>query len=136
MTNPTYYGLTKIDDYLDRFRYLKIGGGLGEETFGWARQMNQSFYRSSEWRSIRDSVIVRDEGMDMAYFGMPIQGKIIVHHIVPITLEDVRRGSDILFDTDNLVCVSHLTHNAIHYGDEKLLPKPMIERAPGDTILW
>lgn len=136
MHDRSYFGLMKIDDYISRFHYLKIGGGLGEETFGWARQLNQGFYRSREWRKTRDAVIVRDEGMDMAFYGRPIRGKIIVHHIMPITLQHIEQGSDLLLDMNNLVCVSHLTHNAIHYGDESLLPKDLVERSPGDTKLW
>lgn len=136
MNDPSYRGLIKIPRYLDRFEYLKIGGSIGAETFGWAREMNQSFYRSMEWRRIRDSVILRDEGMDMAFEGRPIFGKVIVHHIQPLTIQHFESDSSLIYDTDNLVCVSHKTHNAIHYGDAKLLAHPMKERRPGDTKLW
>ena len=136
MKNKVYSDLIRIDRYIDRFNYLSIGGGVGEQTFGWERHLNQDFYRSKEWKSIRNSVIVRDDGMDMAFPGRPIFGKILVHHITPITSEDIYHGSDLLYDLENLVCVSHKTHNAIHYGDASLLAKPMKERRPGDTKLW
>lgn len=126
-----------LDKYLDRFRYLSLGDGdVGEETYGWERYLNQSFYRSRRWKSVRDAVIIRDNGMDMGLDGHPIFGKIIVHHINPIAPWHIKHQDPGLYDMDNLVCVSHMTHNAIHYGSEKLLPSPLKERRPGDTSLW
>lgn len=136
MPNPSYSGLIKLPGYLERFEYLSIGGTVANETFGWARSLNQTFYRSREWRTLRDSIILRDDGMDMAFEGRPIFGKIIVHHIVPLTVEHFEEDSYLIYDPDNLVCVSHKTHNAIHYGDARLLGLPMKERRPGDTKLW
>lgn len=133
----SYSGLTKIDRYLDRFRYLSLGdGAVGEDTYGWERYLNQGFYRSAKWKSVRDSVILRDNGMDMGFEGRPIFGKIIVHHINPIASWHIKHEDPDLYDMDNLVCVSHMTHNAIHYGSEKMLAAPMKERRPGDTNLW
>lgn len=132
----SYSKMLLRETFTDRFNYLALGGGVGEETFGWKRDLNQEFYRSKEWRRIRDEVILRDEGMDLAVFGRPIFGKVLVHHINPITATDIIHGSDLLLDPDNLVCVSINTHNAIHYGSADILQTPFVERQPGDTLLW
>lgn len=138
MTNiKTYSELITLPTFRERFRYLKIGGRVGEETFGWDRKINQYFYqRSDEWKSIRNYVIVRDNGCDLGIEGYDIYSHIIVHHINPITVEDIRMSSDYLLDPEFLICTSLNTHNAIHYGDESLLYTSLIERTKNDTCPW
>lgn len=134
----TYTDLVSINSYLGRFEYLKLGGSIGAETFGFDRYLNQSFYQSPEWKRFRREIIIRDMGCDMAWKELEIQGqRIIVHHLNPIAPEDVLQRSAKLFDPENAVCVSELTHKAIHYGDTSLLPslKPL-ERSPNDTCPW
>lgn len=132
----TYSELITLHDYLDRFRYLKLDGSLGDRTFGGNRYLNQRFYRSSEWKSIRDQVILRDNGMDLGVDGYEIPGKIIIHHMNPIMLQDLLSGNDDVMNPEYLISVSLKTHNAIHYGSEDLLPKDPVDRRPGDTTLW
>lgn len=132
----TYSELLKFVTFEDRFNYLMLNGGVAEETFGFDRWLNQNFYRSAEWRSIRDFVIIRDGGCDLAMDGYEIYDKIIVHHMNPIEQSDILHSSDILINPEYLVCVSHNTHNAIHYGDASLLMTAPIERRPGDTCPW
>lgn len=133
----TYSELIKIPTYEERYRYLRIGSKVGEETFGYDRYLNQVLYnKTSEWKRCRNSIIIRDNGFDMAFPGRTIQGKIFVHHINPITLEDINRRDSSIFDPENLVCVSFDTHQAIHYGDESLLHLDIVERKPNDTIPW
>lgn len=133
----TYSELIKIPTYEERYRYLRIGSKVGEETFGYDRYLNQILYnRTSDWKRCRNSIIIRDNGSDMAFPNRIIQGKIFVHHINPITLEDIDKRSKSIFDPENLVCVSFDTHQAIHYGDESLLHLDVIERKPNDTIPW
>ena len=132
----TYSELIQIPTFEDRYAYLRIGGIVGEDTFGIERHLNQSFYRSPEWRKVRREVIVRDNGCDLAMSGYQIYDHIIIHHLTPITLEDLEEGSDLILDPNNLVCVSDRTHNAIHFGDKSLLPQTPIERRPGDTCPW
>ena len=138
MTNiKTYSELVTLPTFRERFRYLKIGGRVGEQTFGWDRKINQYFYqRSDEWKSIRNYVIVRDNGCDLGIEGYDIYSHIIVHHINPITVEDIRMSSDYLLDPEFLICTSLNTHNAIHYGDESLLYTSLIERTKNDTCPW
>ena len=138
MTNiKTYSELITLPTFRERFRYLKIGGRVGEETFGWDRKINQYFYQQSdEWKSIRNYVIVRDNGCDLGIEGYDIYSHIIVHHINPITVEDIRMSSDYLLDPEFLICTSLNTHNAIHYGDESLLYTSLIERTKNDTCPW
>lgn len=134
----TYTDLISINSYLGRFEYLKLGGSIGAETFGFDRYLNQAFYQSPEWKRFRREIIIRDMGCDMAWKDLEIQGRfIVVHHLNPITPEDVLQRSAKLFDSENAVCVSELTHKAIHYGDSSLLPslKPL-ERSPNDTCPW
>lgn len=126
----------QISDFKDRFDYLSLHGKVSEETFGFDRYLNQNFYRSSEWKSLRQAVTVRDDGFDIAHRDFPISGRIIIHHINPLLPDDIKHSSDTLFDMDNLISVSHLTHNAIHYGDFSLINRDPIVRAPGDTKLW
>ena len=134
--NKRYSTMIQLEKFLDRYEYLKLIGIVGEETFGYDRYINQQLYRSKEWRDIRHKVIVRDEACDLAHSDFPLKGKIIIHHINPITISDIEDANPKVFDLDNLVCVSMNTHNAIHYGDEELLPHDPIERTPFDTCPW
>lgn len=132
----TYRELTRLKSFEERFEYLKLRGQVGKSTFGYDRYINQAFYRSSEWRRVRNLVIARDEGLDLGVTGYEIFDRPIIHHMNPMGLEDLVSGDDDILNPEYLVCVSHRTHNAIHYGDESLLPKPLVERRPGDTRLW
>lgn len=132
----TYSEMIKLDTFEERFEYLKLGGVVGRETFGSRRVNNQRFYKSREWRQLRNHIIVRDGGFDLAFPERYISGHTLIHHIVPIDDDDIRHGSDNLFDPENLVCVSHDTHNAIHYGDFSLVKQDFVERSPNDTNLW
>lgn len=132
----TYSELIQIRDFYDRFEYLKLNGRVGELTFGYERYLNQALYNSADWRNIRPKIIERDDGYDMACLDHPIGGRIIIHHITPVTIDMIVAGDPLVFDPENLICVSNNTHEAIHYGDTHLLPKPLIERKKGDTTLW
>ena len=132
----TYSEMLKHRNFEDRFRYLRLYGVVGVETFGYDRYLNQRFYKSVEWKTIRDFVISRDFGLDMGVIGYEIPGRILVHHMNPISIDDVLNGGPTILDPEFLISVSHNTHNAIHYGDEKLLPTVPIERYPGDTTPW
>ena len=132
----TYSELIAIPTFLERYRYLKIGGRIGEETFGYDRYLNQTLYRSPEWKRFRRDMILRDNGLDLACDGYEIYEKILVHHIDPITPRDVIRRDPKIFDPENVVCVSLNTHNAIHYGDESLLMLDPIVRTKNDTCPW
>lgn len=136
MKPKSYSGLILLPTFKERFEYLNLSGKPGNETFGFDRYLNQRFYVSREWQQFRAKVISRDEGCDLGMPDRPIQGKVIIHHINPLTLEDFEEQSDALFDMDNVICVSHNTHNAIHYGDYSLIPKDPIERKPNDTCPW
>ena len=128
--------LLRIPNFEDRYSYLRLDGEVGSVTFGFDRYLNQRFYHSAEWRSIRDFVITRDNGCDLAVVGRPIFDKIYIHHMNPICAKDLERVRDLLYDPEFLICVSHDTHNAIHYGTETLLPKDPIIRRPDDTCPW
>ena len=132
----TYSELRRLDSFEDRFEYLKLSGQVGADTFGFDRYLNQILYQTEIWKKVRRDVIARDEGFDLGSRDRPIGGKILVHHMNPITLEDIRSGDRKVFDPEFLICCSHLTHNAIHYGDFDLLPKDPIERSPNDTRPW
>lgn len=136
-TIRTYSELIRIPTFEDRFRYLKLRGKVGEDTFGFDRYFNQKFYRSSEWKRIRARVIVRDGACDLGIPDREILGKVIIHHMNPFGIEDLTgdNAKDLL-DPEFLICVSHETHNAIHYGDESLLPEIFVERRPNDTCPW
>lgn len=136
MSIKTYSELISIPDFLERFRYLKIGGRVGVETFGYDRYLNQILYRSPEWKRFRRDVIIRDNGCDLACEGFDIVGKILVHHIDPITIEDVLNRHPKIFDFENVISTTLNTHNAIHYGDESLLVVAPIERSKFDTCPW
>jgi hypothetical protein len=132
----TYSELRRIDGFNERFRYLQLRGQVAQATFGFDRWINQEFYRSREWRHIRDHVIVRDNGCDMGVDDWEIYDGIYIHHMNPMTVEDITSGDPSILDPEFLISVTHRTHNAIHYGDESLLPRPLVERRPGDTKLW
>ena len=138
MTNlsRSYKELLQLETFEERYEYLKLNGVVAEDTFGSKRYLNQMLYASPEWRSIRDTIIVRDSGCDLGIIDRPIHDKIYIHHINPITIDDILDGNPIVFDPNNLICVSHITHEAIHYGDSNLLPKDYVERTPNDTCLW
>ena len=132
-----YSELCKLQTYAERFAYLKLTGHVGEDTFGRERQLNQFFYRSREWRSLRDQIIIRDNGCDMGVEGQEIYGRIIIHHMNPITLKDIAtENMDALMNPEYLICVSHSTHNAIHYGSADLLADDYTPRRPNDTCPW
>lgn len=132
----SYSELISIEGYLERYEYLKLSGRIGEETFGSDRYLNQMLYRSKEWRSFRRDIIIRDRGCDLADPDYEIQGPIVIHHINPITIEDILNRDAEIFDPENVVCVSMNTHNAIHYGDSSLLDLGPVIRLPGDTCPW
>lgn len=132
----SYSELRLINTFEERFDYLSLRGQVGKETFGFDRWMNQEFYRSVEWRNLRKHVIARDEGCDLGVFGYEIYDRIYIHHMNPMTKQDLLENPEVILDTEFLICVTHLTHNAIHYGDRNLLRKPLVERRPGDTRLW
>ena len=140
MTNErtirTYSKLITLDTFEDRYEYLKLNGKVGEDTFGFERYMNQSFYKSNEWRDIRDYVIVRDNGSDLAMDGYEIYGNILIHHMNPITKEDIVNRTPYLIDPEYLICTTKNTHNAIHYGDKNLLISSPIIRRKNDTCPW
>lgn len=134
----SYSECIQFDNFLDRYRYLKLNGKVTEETFGYNRYLNQILYRSKEWRDFRWKIIERDSGCDLAMPGYDIFSKhnILIHHINPITLKDIYERNPMIFEPENCICVTLGTHNAIHYGDESLLPVPVTVRTPGDTKLW
>ena len=133
----SYQELIRLKTFEERFEYLKLNGAVGISTFGSHRVWNQILYSSQEWKRFRNQVIIRDNGCDLAMDGYSIEGdRIIIHHINPLTIEDVQNRDRKIFDIDNVVCVSHRTHEAIHYGDRELLPGIPIERCPGDTLCW
>jgi hypothetical protein len=132
----TYSELVRLNTFEARFEYLSLKGDVGCATFGGNRWLNQQFYTSREWRRLRHDAIVRDEGCDLGIEGFEIHDKIIVHHMNPIVEDDILHGTARAWDLDNLICTTHDTHNAIHYGDASLLPKVYSPRQPGDTRLW
>lgn len=136
MNKLSYSELIKLPTFKERYLYLKIGGNVGKETFGFNRYLNQVFYRSPEWRTFRRDIIVRDLGCDLAVEGREISGLAIVHHLNPITVEDVLNRSSCLMDPENVITISDATHRAVHYGDESLLLIDFTERRPNDTCLW
>ena len=136
LARRSYRGMRQLQTFEDRFEYLKLDGSVGHETFARDRWMNQAFYTSHEWRQLRHHIIARDLGLDLGVEGYEINDKVIVHHIIPITPEDLIDGNPLVWDPDNLISTTHNTHNAIHYGDRSLLPVLAVERSPGDTKLW
>lgn len=136
MAMRTYSELISIPDYIGRFRYLKLNGRVGESTFGFDRWLNQVFYRSEEWKSAKRAVILRDNGLDLGHSDYEIHGRILVHHMNPITKEDIVNRSEILLDPEYLISAAKLTHDAIHYGDESLLITEPVVRTPNDMCPW
>lgn len=132
----TYSELVQLPTFEERYRYLRLQGAVGKSTFGFDRYLNQKFYRSAEWKRIRDEVIIRDNGCDLGIEDRLIYGRILIHHMNPITEKDIIRMSDALMNPEYLICVTHQTHNAIHYGDEDLLFTGFVERRPNDTCPW
>ena len=132
----SYSELRRITTFEERYKYLQLGGIVGKDTFGFDRYLNQIFYRSQKWRSIRDQIIIRDNGCDLGVEGYDIYGIILIHHMNPITLDDIERESEFLLNPEYLICTTHNTHNAIHYGDENLLITAPIERTKNDTCPW
>lgn len=132
----TYSELSKLQTFEERYAYLKLSGTVGKDTFGYDRYLNQIFYRSREWKSIRDKVIIRDEGCDLGVDGYEIHGRIYIHHMNPIMLKDIENKTEFLLNPEYLITTTHSTHNAIHYGDESLLPLIPKERTANDTCPW
>lgn len=132
----SYRELRRHETFEERFRYLSLRGHVGEATFGYDRWLNQQFYRSREWKQVRNDVIVRDNGCDLGIDGYEIHGALLVHHMNPLTPDEVIHGEQSLLDPNFLITTTHDTHNAIHYGDERLLRKPYVPRRPGDTKSW
>jgi len=132
----TYSELRHFDSLEERYDYLRLGGLIGSSTFGFDRWVNQMFYKSREWRLVREEVIVRDMGYDLGAEDAPLLGAHLIHHMNPITLEDIEEGTENLLDPEYLITTSLRTHNAIHFGDKNQLPRPFVERTPGDTKLW
>lgn len=131
-----YSELRRIDDFEERYRYLALRGGVGVSTFGYDRYINQQFYTSRQWRQMRHHVIARDLGCDLGVEGYEIHSGLIVHHMNPMEASDISHGDESILDPEFLITTTHRTHNAIHYGDEKLLPKIHVPRSRGDTRLW
>ena len=136
MSIRTYSELIRLPTFEERFRYLQLSGSVGKETFGFDRYINQNFYRSAAWKRVRDQVIIRDNGCDLGIEDRIIYGKILIHHMNPISDKDILNLTDILLNPEYLICVTHDTHNAIHYGDENLLIKEPIVRFKNDTCPW
>lgn len=137
MVNTRNYSeLSGLSTFEERYAYLRLDGIVGEETFGFDRYLNQVFYRSREWKTVRDRVIIRDCGCDLGVVGHEIHGRILIHHLNPITAEDIELRSRALLDPEYLICTTHETHNAIHYGDESLLIRTPVERCRNDTCPW
>lgn len=136
MSIRNYSELSKLLTFEERYQYLRLDGAVGKETFGFDRYLNQVFYRSQKWKTIRDFVIIRDNGCDLGVEGYEIHGRIIIHHINPLTVRDIESESEFLLDPEFLICTTHNTHNAIHYGDENLLIQAPIERTKNDTCPW
>lgn len=132
----SYSELMMLDTFEERFDYLNLQGNVGFETFGSNRYLNQAFYSSKEWKDVRNVVIVRDNACDLGIPDRQLFGRITIHHMNPIEVEDLNSGSSMVLDPEYLISVSHNTHNAIHYGDVSLLDKDYSPRTPGDTLLW
>lgn len=133
----SYHELSRLATFEERFHYLKLKGRVGRSTFGFDRHLNQSFYSSREWKNVRNHVIARDFGCDLGIEGYEIHDRVYIHHMNPMSIESiVHADEENMFDLDNLITTTHRTHNAIHYGDESLLARPLAERKPGDTRVW
>lgn len=136
ITTRSYAAVRRLKTFEERYAYLQLKGQVGRNTFGYDRYLNQNFYRSSEWKRIRRDVIVRDNGCDLGIEGREIRDRILIHHMNPMTVEDVIHSEAYILDPQYLITTSHSTHNAIHYGDDTLLQVQYNPRRPGDTTLW
>ncbi len=134
--NKSYSDLSQFRTFDERFEYLKLSGGVGRSTFGFDRYLNQTFYRSIEWKNVREYVIVRDNGCDLGVSGYEIHSEILIHHMNPMTVEDIIHNNDWMLNPEYLITTTHNTHNSIHFGGKNLYPKVVIERSPRDTKLW
>lgn len=134
--NRSYTELSKLKTFKERYEYLKLGGAVGKENFEVRRYLNQMFYKTPEWRAMRDQIIVRDGGCDLGVPGYDICENIIIHHINPITMEDIRERREQVLNPENLISTRHITHMAIHYGSEDIIPQEPIERRKNDTCPW
>jgi len=132
----TYSELKQYETFEERYYYLRLGGIVGESTFGFDRWINQGFYTSREWKQARSVVILRDHGCDLGVFGYEIFEGLLVHHMNPLSLDDIQAGKELLIDPEFLITTTRQTHNAIHYGDSSQLPRVYVERKAGDTKLW
>jgi hypothetical protein len=132
----SYSELRRLDTIQERFEYLKLNGRVGDATFGFDRYINQMFYQSTQWKQIRTHVIARDQGCDLGIDGYDIHSHLYIHHMNPMTRDDIVNGDESILDPEYLISTTLTTHNAIHYGDAKQLPRLMVERKPGDTRLW
>jgi hypothetical protein len=131
-----YSDLRRLRSFEERYKYLALRGEVGRSTFGFDRYLNQRFYTSTQWRQLRNHVITRDLGCDLGIEGYEIHDRVYIHHMNPMTVRDIEEGDPRILDPEFLITTTHQTHNAIHYGDESLLPRPFVERRPGDTKLW
>ena len=138
MKSKRYSELIQLPTFEERYKYLKLNGRVGEDTFGSSRYLNQSFYSSNEWRRFRREIIIRDNGCDLGIEGreIPKGAKLFIHHINPISVDDLCENTDLLMDPENVICCSYNTHQAIHFGDESILSLDIVERKPNDTIPW
>lgn len=132
----SYHELRRLETFEDRFQYLRLQGDVGAETFGFDRWINQEFYCSHEWKRVRNEVIVRDNGCDLGIPGLEIFKSPVIHHLNPMTVEQISHGEEAILNPDNLITTTLDTHNAIHYGRVELISRRPIERTPGDTRLW
>ena len=135
MSKRSYSELRKISTFEDRYNYLRLRGSVGRDTFAFDRYLNQRFYKSAQWAAIRNFVIARDEARDLGVKGFEIHSRLVVHHMNPISPDHIKQGDVDMLDPEFLICTTHKTHNAIHYGDSSLLPL-LVERRPGDTRSW
>ena len=136
MSIKCYSEMKVLATFEERFKYLQLNGQVGKDTFGFDRYINQNFYRSAEWKRTRNRIILRDNGCDLGVEGYEIHGRILIHHMNPITIADIESMSEYLMNPEYLICMTHNTHNAIHYGDESLICAGPIERKPNDTCPW
>jgi len=132
----TYSEVKRLETFEERFEYLKLNGEVGRSTFGFDRYVNQQFYASHEWKTVRQAVISRDNGCDLGISGYEIHSNILIHHINPMSIDDIIHGEEWIFNPEYLITTTKNTHNAIHFGDDKLLPKVVIARTRNDTKLW
>lgn len=132
----SYSELRRLETFEERYEYLRLSGVVGRPTFGFDRYINQRFYTSREWRQVRQDVIARDWGCDLAVEGHEVHERLVIHHLNPMVPADITGGEGDILDPEYLITTRHSTHNAIHYGEASLLPKPLVERRQGDTKLW